>query len=79
MTAQTDISVFRKELEDAIKEAHAAIDTAVEKFDTYLLELGDSPAPVAPLLPPVEEPEVPEVPVVDTTTPEAPDATPTVK
>jgi hypothetical protein len=49
MSAETDLKVFREELEGVIKDAHGAVDTIVEKLDKYLEKLGSSPDSVTPL------------------------------
>ncbi len=41
MSAETDINVFKQELEDAVVSAHAALDVMKQKFDVYVEKLTD--------------------------------------
>ena len=67
MSNATDSTAFRLELDEAVKEAHGAVDTIVAKFEKFLEVRVNELTPEAPV---VTAPEVP-VATVDQTLPNA--------
>lgn len=51
MSAETQVNALKSDLAEAVKEAHAALDKAVEKLDVYLTKLQEENAPVEPVNP----------------------------
>lgn len=70
MSAETQLNVFKQDLDNAVKDAHAALDRVQEKFELYLTKLEAENAPILPVVPP--ESVTPET----STVPEAPVASP---
>lgn len=54
MSAETAINVFKKELEDAVREAHEAVDNVVRKLETYVGK-GGTDVPQMPETPTSED------------------------
>lgn len=49
MSAETQVNALKSDLAEAVKEAHASLDKAVEKLDVYLTKLQEENTPVAPV------------------------------